>query len=177
MTIKKADGFSEKMKIKEEFHPELYPFKDGHQLNRLHEDFPLIENWEWDTDPDRLGRQSNCSKEKNTPPFPQLFAAGKFSQPLAISVMNVTYSSGRESCQLYPFKDGHQLNRLHEDFPLTESWEWDTDPEFCMDDPDSLKIPHSLQRDRGIPTNVPPPFASHQPPKALLFYRRYGRSS
>ena len=41
-----------------------------------------------------------------------------------------------ESCQLYPFKDGHQLNRLHEDFPLTESWEWDTDPEFCMDDPE-----------------------------------------
>lgn len=41
-----------------------------------------------------------------------------------------------ESCQLYPFKDGHQLNRLHEDFPLIENWEWDTDPEFCMDDPE-----------------------------------------
>lgn len=41
-----------------------------------------------------------------------------------------------EPCQLLPFQDCPALQRVPLDFPLLESWEWDTDPNFSADTPE-----------------------------------------
>ena len=52
-----------------------------------------------------------------------------------------------EPCQLLPFQDNPALQRVGLDFPLSESWEWDTDPDFSADTPEDeakfLEVQHN----------------------------------
>ena len=44
-----------------------------------------------------------------------------------------------EPCQLLPFQDCPALQKVGLEFPLSESWEWDTDPNFAADTPEDEK--------------------------------------
>ena len=44
-----------------------------------------------------------------------------------------------DPCQLLPFQDSPALQKAKLDFPLFESWEWDTDPNFSADTQESEK--------------------------------------
>lgn len=52
-------------------------------------------------------------------------------------------------CQLLPFQDSPALQNVKLDFPLSESWEWDTDPNFSADVPEDEKKFLSV-RENGI---------------------------
>lgn len=52
-----------------------------------------------------------------------------------------------DPCRFIPFEDTPALKDMGYDFPLSESWEWDTDLNFSMKDPeDAEKWDHTQKK-------------------------------
>lgn len=53
--------------------------------------------------------------------------------------------------RLLPFQDGPALQKASLDFPLSESWEWDTDPDFSGDSPEGAQKLACVQENGILP--------------------------